>query len=137
MPDDFRRYHPGGKLGARLARVSSVMHTGDALPLVAPDAPMNEVVFEMTRKSLGVAIVSEGGTIGGIITEGDIRRHLDRLWELRAQDVATGRPVTVSPAMLVHEAVELMNARSITSLVVEDGGRLAGLVHIHDCLRLL
>ena len=137
MPDDFRRYHPGGKLGARLSRVASVMHTGDALPVVAPDAPMNEVVFEMTRKSLGVAIVSAGGEIGGIVTEGDLRRHLDRLWNLRARDVATPRPVTVAPDMLVHEAVELMNGRSITSLVVEVEGRLAGLVHIHDCLRLL
>jgi arabinose-5-phosphate isomerase len=113
------------------------MHTGKALPLVAPDAAMNAVVFEMTRKSLGVAIVSGGEDIGGIITEGDIRRHLDRLWDLRARDIATPRPVTVAPDMLVHEAVELMNARSITSLIVEDGGRLAGLVHIHDCLRLL
>ena len=137
MPDDFRRYHPGGRLGARLARVASVMRTGEALPLVGPDAPMNEVVFEMTRKSLGLAIVSEGGDIGGIITEGDIRRHLDRLWDLRARDVATPRPVTVPADMLVHEAVELMNARSITSLIVAEEGRLAGLVHIHDCLRLL
>ena len=137
MPDDFRRYHPGGKLGARLSRVSSVMNIGDALPVVTPDAPMNEVVFEMTRKSLGVAIVSTVGEIGGIITEGDIRRHLERLWDLRARDVATPRPVTVAPEMLVHEAVELMNARAITSLIVEDDGRLAGLVHIHDCLRLL
>ena len=137
MPDDFRRYHPGGKLGARLARVSTVMHVGEGLPVIGPDAPMNEVVFEMTRKSLGVAIVSTDGEIGGIITEGDLRRHLDRLWGLRAGDVATARPVTVPPDMLVFEAVELMNARSITSLVVEDAGRLAGLVHIHDCLRML
>jgi arabinose-5-phosphate isomerase len=137
MPDDFRRYHPGGKLGARLSRVASVMHTGDTLPVVAPDAPMNEVVFEMTRKSLGVAIVSEAGEVGGIITEGDIRRHLESLWDLRARDVATPRPVTVSPDLLVHEAVELMNARAITSLIVAESGRLAGLVHIHDCLRLL
>jgi arabinose-5-phosphate isomerase len=138
MPDDFRQYHPGGRLGARLSRVAAVMHTGIALPLVSPDAPMNEVIVEMTRKSLGVAIVSAGDDVGGIITEGDLRRHVDRLWELRARDVATPRPITVAPDMLVHEAVELMTARAVTSLVVvEPGGRLAGLVHIHDCLRLL
>lgn len=137
MPDDFRRYHPGGKLGARLATVEAVMHVGEALPIVSPDAPMNEVVVEMTRKALGVAIVSAGGDVGGIITEGDLRRHIDRLWGLNARDVATPRPVTVPPDILVHDAVELMNGRAITSLIVEDGGRLAGLVHIHDCLRLL
>ncbi len=137
MPDDFRKYHPGGKLGARLARVSSVMQVGENLPLIHPDAPMNEVVYEMTRKSLGVAIVSTDGDIGGIITEGDLRRHLERLWGLRARDVATANPVTVAPDLLVFDAVELMNARSITSLIVEDAGRLAGLVHIHDCLRML
>lgn len=137
LPEDFRRYHPGGKLGARLARISSIMHIGDALPVVAPGAPMNEVVFEMSRKSLGVAIVSTGGDIGGIITEGDLRRNLDRLWTLRAGDVATPHPVTVPPDMLVHDAVELMNARAITSLIVAEADRLTGLVHIHDCLRLL
>jgi arabinose-5-phosphate isomerase len=138
MPDDFRQYHPGGRLGARLSRVGAVMHTGAALPLVAPDAPMNEVIVEMTRKSLGVAIVSSGEDVAGIITEGDLRRHVDRLWDLRAGDVATPRPITVAPDMLVHDAVEVMTARAITSLVVvEPGGRLAGLLHIHDCLRLL
>ena len=137
VPDDFRRYHPGGKLGARLARVSTVMHTGSGLPLVAPDDPMTEVVVEMSKKSLGVAIVSADGDIGGIITEGDLRRHLDRLFDARARDVATPRPVTIPPDMLIHQAVELMNARAITSLVVEEAGRLAGIVHIHDCLRLL
>ncbi|MBM9593606.1 KpsF/GutQ family sugar-phosphate isomerase [Rhodobacteraceae bacterium MCCB 386] len=137
VPDDFRRYHPGGKLGARLTRVAAVMHTGDGLPLVAPDTPMAEVVVEMSRKSLGVAILSEAGEVGGIITEGDLRRNLDRLWDARARDVATPRPVTVGPDMLVHEAVDLMTARAITSLIVAEDGRLAGLVHVHDCLRLL
>ena len=137
MPDDFRRYHPGGKLGSRLSRVSSVMHVGEALPVVPPDAPMNEVVVEMTRKALGVALLSTDGDIGGIISEGDLRRHLDRLWDLRARDVATPRPVCIAPDTLVYDAVELMNARAITSLVVEQGGQLAGLVHIHDCLKLL
>lgn len=137
MPDDFRRYHPGGKLGSRLSRVSSVMRVGAGLPVVAPDAPMNEVVVEMTRKALGVALLSTDGDIGGIITEGDLRRHLQSLWDLRARDVATPHPVCVPPDTLVYDAVELMNARAITSLVVEESGRLAGLVHIHDCLRLL
>ncbi len=138
VPDDFRRYHPGGKLGARLMQVAAVMHTGADLPIVAPDAPMNEVVVEMTRKALGLAIISEAGEIGGIITEGDLRRNLDQLWEARARDVGTLNPVAVAPDMLVHEAMDLMTERGITSLIVQDApGRLAGLVHIHDCLRLL
>ena len=137
VPDDFRRYHPGGKLGARLMRVEAVMHTGDDLPLVAPDTPMNEVVVEMTRKALGVAIISQDGEIGGIITEGDLRRNLEGLWQARARDVGTLDPVGVGPDMLVHEAMDLMTARGITSLVVAEDGRLKGLVHIHDCLRLL
>ncbi len=82
---------------------------------------MGEVVVEMTRKALGVAIISEAGEIGGIITEGDLRRNLDRLWEARARDVGTLRPVTIGPEMLIHEAVDLMTARGITSLVVSDG----------------
>lgn len=138
MPEDFRRYHPGGKLGSRLSTVATVMHTGDALPVVTPETPMNEVVIEMTRKSLGVAIVSSAGRVDGIITEGDLRRHLDQLWTLRAKDVATENPICAAPDMLIHDAVELMTGRAITSVVVADGARkLLGLVHVHDCLRLL
>ena len=136
VPDDFRRYHPGGKLGARLTRVGAIMHTGDGLPVVQPQTAMGEVVIEMTRKSLGVAIISEAGEIGGIVTEGDLRRGLDRLWNAQARDIGTLDPIVVGPEMFVYEAVELMTSRAITSLVVGQDERLLGLIHVHDCLRV-
>ncbi len=137
VPDDFRRYHPGGRLGARIARVERIMRTGDALPLVPPDMPMAEVVVEMSRKALGVAIISaDGERINGIITDGDMRRSVDRLWSSRARDIGSRQPVTVAPETLVADALALMTEKGITSCLVARDGRLAGLVHVHDCLRL-
>lgn len=137
VPDDFRRYHPGGRLGARIARVERIMHTGEALPVVPPDMPMAEVVVEISRKALGVAIISsDGERIEGIVTDGDMRRSVDRLWESRASDIGSRQPVTIGPETLVADALALMTARGITSCIVAREGRLAGLVHVHDCLRL-
>lgn len=135
-PTDFRRYHPGGKLGARLLTVADLMHTGDALPLVSPDMPMREVVITMSAKGFGVALVADGEEVLGIITDGDMRRNADRLWEVMARDIILGPPQTIAPDMLAAQALEHMSAQGITCLVVKDevDGRL-GLLHIHDCVR--
>jgi arabinose-5-phosphate isomerase len=135
-PEDFRRFHPGGRLGARLLTVGQVMRTGDALPLVAPGAAMSDVVVTMSEKALGVAVLSEAGEIGGIITDGDLRRNAGRLWDARPSEIATKDPVRVSPGMRVTDAMELMSRRKITACIVEDPpGRIAGILHIHDCIR--
>lgn len=135
---DFRRFHPGGKLGARLTEVSQIMHHGTDLPQVDPDAPMAEVVVEISKKALGVAILTDDqGRISGIITDGDMRRNIDHLWDQRAAQVASASPVTIPPQTTADEAMLLMTDRKITTvLVAEDDGTLLGLVHIHDCLRL-
>lgn len=138
-PEHFRDFHPGGKLGARLAKVRDLMHGGDGLPMVAEDAPMSEVLLEISRKSFGVAGVADAaGNVTGIITDGDLRRHMDGLLTRTAADVMTADPTTIGPDALAEEAVAVMNKRKITSLFVVDpaGSRRAvGLLHIHDCLR--
>ncbi len=95
LPEDFRRYHPGGKLGAALLRVSDLMHVGAALPVVAPATPMREALLLMTEKALGVAIVAEGRRVRGIVTDGDLRRNADRLWTVTAGEIASASPVSV------------------------------------------
>ncbi|WP_415183561.1 KpsF/GutQ family sugar-phosphate isomerase [Phaeovulum sp.] len=134
-PEDFRRYHPGGKLGTRLMRVRDLMRTGGQLPIVHPDAPMSEVVVTMSEKSLGVAVVVEKGKVFGIVTDGDMRRNAARLWEVTARDIATVTPVTVDEDQLASDAVDLMSQQIITTCLVADlEGGLKGLLHIHDCL---
>src|SRR6056297_2323420 len=134
--EDFRRFHPGGRLGARLLTVGELMRTGEDLPLVDPDSPMSEIVVTMSEKALGVAILFRDGEIAGLITDGDLRRNAARLWEVMPGDIATREPVRIGPGMLVKDAMELMSQRKITSCLVEDAERrLAGLIHIHDCIR--
>jgi arabinose-5-phosphate isomerase len=135
---DFRVLHPGGKLGRQLAKVADFMHCGDELPLVGTGARMDEAVLTITSKHFGcVGIVDGGGTLCGIITDGDLRRNMARdLTEQAAADVMTRNPVTVTPEMLAAEALNMMNTRKITAVfVVADGGKPAGIVHIHDFLR--
>lgn len=135
-PADFRRFHPGGKLGARLLRARDLMHRGDELPIVPPDMAMQEVVITMSEKGFGVALVVKDGIVQGIITDGDMRRNIHRLWHARAADIILGKPVAISPDTLAAEALADMSARRITCLVVEntDGG-LEGLLRLHDCVR--
>jgi arabinose-5-phosphate isomerase len=134
--DRFLQFHPGGTLGAQLLRVSAVMHKGAALPIVAPDAPMADVLIEMSEKGFGVAAMVEHGRPAGIITDGDLRRHMDGLMSRRAADVATRNPMTTRDDALLTEALGAMNATKRTALLVTDkGGLLVGLVHIHDALR--
>ncbi|TNE45548.1 MAG: KpsF/GutQ family sugar-phosphate isomerase [Sphingomonadales bacterium] len=135
-PEDFRRYHPGGELGARLLLVEDIMHRGDALPIVAPATPMAEVVVVMSEKSFGVAIVVDDGRLCGIITDGDMRRNVSRLWHCKAGDIATINPVLVEHDITVGDAVQLMTKNGITVCLVGDrDGGVAGLLHIHDCLK--
>jgi len=134
---DFRVFHPGGQLGRRLLKVADIMHGGDGLPLVWPDAAMTQVILEMTTKSLGcVGVVGDDGMLAGIITDGDLRRHLQPdLMHAPAQQVMTRNPKTVAPSLLAAEALRIMNEKSITSLFVVEDGRPVGVVHVHDLLR--
>ncbi len=134
--ENFLNFHPGGSLGAQLLSVRAVMHTGDALPVVAPDTPMGDTLIEMTAKGFGVAAVQQGAELIGIITDGDLRRNLADLMAKTAGDVATKNPRTIHPDALLTEALAVMNANKISAVfVVEQENGLAGLVHIHDALR--
>jgi arabinose-5-phosphate isomerase len=135
--EDFANLHPGGKLGKRLARVESLMHTGEALPCVTPQTKMPDVIYEMSRKKLGVTAVVEGGRLVGIISDGDLRRLLEKrgkdVMDLTAGEAMTGAPKTIGGGEFAATALALMEEKKITSLMVVDGsGRLAGIVHLHD-----
>ncbi len=136
--EDYAALHPAGGLGVKLRRVENVMHTGEQVPRVRPQAPMPEVIYEISKKGLGVAaVVEDGERLVGIISDGDLRRFLqregNRALSLRATDCMTGQPVTIGAKELATRALNLMEARKITSLLVVDpGGRLEGVVHIHD-----
>lgn len=137
--EHFREFHPGGKLGAQLSRVRDLMHTGTAVPMVGIDTAMADALLEISQKSFGVVGVSDAnGALVGIITDGDLRRHMDGLLTQSAKDVMTSHPTTILPDALAEEAVAVMNERKITCLFVVDpdtGAGAQGLIHIHDCLR--
>jgi arabinose-5-phosphate isomerase len=134
---DFKALHPGGQLGARLKFVSDLMHKGDRLPLTAADAVMTEAIVVMTEKALGcLGVVDDNGFLKGIITDGDLRRHMgDALLSKRAQEIMTPAPKTVSPDLLASAALEMINSSKITTLFVVENGRPVGIIHIHDLLR--
>lgn len=135
--EDFANLHPGGKLGKRLARVESLMHTGEALPRVAPSTKMLDVIYEMSRKKLGVTAVVEGKRLVGIVSDGDLRRLLEKrgkdVMDLTAGEAMTRDPKTISGGEFAATALALMEEKKITSLMVVDGrGKLEGIVHLHD-----
>jgi arabinose-5-phosphate isomerase len=134
---DFKVFHPGGQLGARLKFVSDLMHKGDSLPLVGAEVPMAEALVVMTEKALGcLGVIAADGLLAGIITDGDLRRHMgDGLLARRAADIMTSGPKTVSPELLASAALELINASKITALFVVENGKPVGIIHIHDLLR--
>jgi arabinose-5-phosphate isomerase len=134
---DFRVFHPGGQLGRRLLKVADLMHAGDAVPLVPVGMPMSEALLVMTAKSFGcVGAVSEDGALLGIITDGDLRRHMNAgLTSRTVGEVMTRHPKSVLPNQLAAEALAVMNNGAITSLFVVEDGRPVGILHIHDCLR--
>jgi arabinose-5-phosphate isomerase len=134
----FQEFHPGGKLGAQLKHVSEVMRKGDALPLSAPGTKMSDALVVMTEKACGCLGVVDNGKLVGILTDGDLRRHMSSdLLSLRVHDVMTRSPKTVGPSALTSEALELLNAANITCIfVIDDKGAPSGLIHIHDLLRI-
>lgn len=140
--EDFASLHPGGRLGKRLMRVEALMHAGDKCPIVHGGTDMSDVIYEMSRKGLGMTCVIDGDDVlMGIITDGDLRRHMNKdreIFKLTAADVMTRNPVFVSRSTLAAEALNIMEQRKITSVVVVDSPRpprVAGVVHLHDLWR--
>ncbi len=134
---DFKVFHPGGSLGAQLKFVADVMHKADALPLAASTESMGQALLTMTQKAFGCLGVVDGeGKLVGIITDGDLRRHMgDRLMQATTGDIMTKRPKTISPGMLASAALDQLNKSRITALFVVDKGKPVGIVHVHDLLR--
>jgi arabinose-5-phosphate isomerase len=133
---DFKTFHPGGKLGAALRTVGELMHRGSELPLAPEGASMAETLLVMTEKRFGcVGVVDSQNRLQGVITDGDLRRHMGGLMEHTAGEVMTHAPRTVTPAMLAAEALKLMNDSRITVLFVVEDGRPTGILHVHDLLR--
>ena len=131
---DFGRLHPGGALGARLKPVSRLMHGGDAIPLTRADASMHDAIMEMSAKRLGVVgVVDDSGALAGVITDGDLRRNIERGLDHMARDFMTADPKVIAPDTLVDEALTLFDAHRITTLFVVDDGKPVGVLHIHDC----
>jgi len=136
--DDYAALHPGGGLGVKLRRVENVMHAGDQMPSVAPGAIIPDVIYEMSKKGLGVAAVVEAdGRLAGFISDGDLRRFFqkegNRALSMTAADCMTRTPATIAKGELATKALNLMETRKITSLpVVDADGRIEGIVHIHD-----
>jgi arabinose-5-phosphate isomerase len=135
--EDFADLHPGGRIGRRLARVRELMHSGEALPQVADSTPMPQVIYEMSRKKLGMTTVLVDGRLAGMISDGDLRRLLERdgshALEHTAGDIMNQRPVTIDGSALALSALALMEEKKITSLIViAAGGRVEGVVHLHD-----
>jgi arabinose-5-phosphate isomerase len=139
-PEDFASLHPGGKLGKKLRRVEQMMNSGDALPVVQLHTAMRDVIYEMSRKKLGMTtVVEKDGRLAGIITDGDLRRKMSstpNILDLVARDVMTVSPVAIPQTTLAVEALALMEQRKITSIVVIDSDRrVSGVVHLHDLWR--
>jgi len=135
---DFKVFHPGGQLGANLKHVADIMHKGDRLPLAGADALMSTALVTMTEKAFGcLGIVDADGKLAGIVTDGDLRRHMaGDLLGRRAADIMTRAPKTISPGMLASAALQIVNESQITALFVVDDGVPVGIVHIHDLLRV-
>jgi arabinose-5-phosphate isomerase len=134
---DFGVFHPGGRLGAALKFVRDVMHPGDAVPLIKRGAPMSEAIVEMSAKGFGcVAVIGRDGKLAGVITDGDLRRHMRAdLLQTAVDAVMTARPKSVRPGQLASEALQILNASKITALIVVESDRPVGIVHFHDLLR--
>ncbi len=136
-PEDFASLHPGGKLGKKLANIRQLMHTGEAIPRVTPETSMTEVIYEMSRKKLGVTTVEAGGKLVGIISDGDLRRLLEQdgpeALKKTAGEAMNPKPMTISADQLAVRALSLMEEKKITSLVAVDAeGKIEGVVHLHD-----
>jgi len=133
---DFRQLHPGGRLGGMLLKVEDLMHVDDDMPTIAEKATMADALIVMTAKRFGcVGVVAADGALSGIVTDGDLRRHMDpTLLEKSVVDVMTASPKTIRPGALASEAVQVMNSNAITTLFVVEDVKPVGMVHLHDCL---
>ena len=134
----FGLFHPGGKLGSNFLKVQELMRRGKDIPLIEEDKKMSEVLLEMTSKHLGcTGVINKSGTLLGIITDGDLRRHIDQKFlDHSAAEIMTKNPATTSPDTLAIEAIAVMNKKSITSLLVlDEAKKVVGILHLHDCLR--
>jgi arabinose-5-phosphate isomerase len=136
--DHFHTFHPGGKLGASLLKVGEIMHSGERLPLARSGAGMREAILEISRKGFGcVGIVDAKGRLTGIITDGDLRRHVEGdLLSMTVDQVMTREPKTVAPDTLAATALQIVNSSAITALIVTEAGKPIGIVHMHDLLRI-
>jgi arabinose-5-phosphate isomerase len=135
-PQEFGQFHPGGKLGAMLRTVAELMHGAAELPLVDPSAPMSKALLQMSEKRFGcVGVAGADGKLLGLITDGDLRRHMDGLMDHSAGEVMTRDPLTVPPGLLASEALKRMNDSRVTVLFVVDDAKPVGIVHVHDLLR--
>ena len=131
---DFGRLHPGGALGARLKPVSRLMHSGEALPLTRENSSMHDTVVEMSAKRLGiVGVINASGKLVGVITDGDLRRHIEQGLDHSAAEFMTPDAKTIAPDALVDDALNLFEENKITALFVVEGGKPVGVLHIHDC----
>lgn len=134
--EDFHRFHPGGRLGRKLMTVREIMHSGESLPLASPDSLMADVLCTMTGKGFGCVGIVERRILVGIITDGDLRRHMyDGLLDLTAREVMSRNPVTVEERCIAAKALGIMQSSKITSLYVVRDGEPIGIVNVHDCLR--
>jgi arabinose-5-phosphate isomerase len=137
--EDFASLHPGGKLGKRLMRAEQLMHGGDQTPIVSVDTPMPDVIYEMSRKGLGMTCVIDGDRLVGIITDGDLRRHMaggTSILDRTAGSIMTRNPITIVRDTLAAEALLILEQRKITAVVVADAqGAVQGVVHLHDLWR--
>lgn len=134
---DFGMLHPGGKLGALLKTVRDLMHSGESVPLAPLGTKMSEAIIEMTTKGFGcVGIIDARGLLVGIITDGDLRRHMrNGLLDARVDEVMTSKPKTVRPEQLISETLELLNSMKVTALFAVEAGKPVGVIHVHDLLR--
>jgi len=131
---DFGRLHPGGSLGARLKPVSRLMHSGDSLPLIRQNASIHDVIVEISVKRLGiVGVTDDEGRLAGVITDGDLRRNIERGLDHKASEFMTRHPKTIGPEALVDDALTLFDENKITALFVVEDSRPVGVLHIHDC----
>ncbi len=142
QPQDFAELHPGGQLGKRLITIDQLMHTGDALPIVPPDATLPEIIHEMSAKRLGVTTVQSGGKLLGILSDGDLRRLFassgPEAFHMTAAEILNPSPRTIAPTPFVGDALALMERHKITALIVTEDGTTAssvlGVLHLHDVL---
>lgn len=136
--DHFRTFHPGGQLGANLTRVADIMHEGERMPLVPVGTGMRQAILEISRKGFGcVGVLGGNGKLAGIVTDGDLRRHMDGdLLSMTVDQVMTREPKTIVPDTLCATALKTINASAITTLMVVEEGKPVGIVHLHDLLRI-